>query len=143
GLKPVFIDVTPRTFQMDVAPLKNKITEMTVAIVPVHLYGQCSDMEYIMDFAKENGLKVIEDTAQAIGAVYTYSNGLKAKAGTMGDIGTTSFFPSKNLGCFGDGGAMLTHNDTLAKKLNTIANHGQSKKYYHESIGVNSRLDSL
>lgn len=143
GLKPVFIDVTPTTFQMDTSQLKEKITPKTVAIVPVHLYGQCSDMEYILSFARENGLKVIEDTAQAIGATYSFSDGSSAKAGTMGDIGTTSFFPSKNLGCFGDGGALFTQDEVLAERLYQIANHGQSKKYYHRRVGVNSRLDTL
>lgn len=143
GLRPVFIDVTPDTFEMDVSQLSSKISSKTVGIVPVHLYGQCSNMEYILRFAKEHKLKVIEDTAQAIGADYTFSDSRKAKAGTMGDIGTTSFFPSKNLGCYGDGGAMFTNDDTLAEKLQMIANHGQKKKYYHDSIGVNSRLDTL
>lgn len=143
ALKPVFIDVTPDTFQMDISKLKEKITPKTVAIVPVHLYGQCSDMEYILSFAKEYGLKVIEDTAQAIGATYHFSDGSSAKAGTMGDIGITSFFPSKNLGCFGDGGAMFTRDESLAEKLHQIANHGQQKKYHHHRIGVNSRLDTI
>jgi dTDP-4-amino-4,6-dideoxygalactose transaminase len=143
GLKPVFIDVTPDTYELDIAQLDSRLTSKTAGIVPVHLYGQCSNMEAILDFAKAHGLKVIEDTAQAIGAAYTFGDGNLAKAGTMGDIGTTSFFPSKNLGCFGDGGAMFTHDDTLAEKIQMIANHGQKKKYYHESIGVNSRLDTL
>lgn len=143
GLKPVFIDVTADTYEMDINQLNNKLTSKTVGIVPVHLYGQCSNMEEILRFAESNGLKVIEDTAQAIGATYTFDDGTKAQAGTMGDVGTTSFFPSKNLGCFGDGGAMFTHNEGLAEKLHMIANHGQKKKYYHESIGVNSRLDTL
>src|SRR5690606_10428436 len=114
-----------------------------VGIVPVHLYGQCSNMEFILEFARKHGLKVIEDGAQAIGAVYTFSDGRKAQAGTMGDVGTTSFFPSKNLGCYGDGGAMFTNDPVLAEKLKMIASHGQKRKYYHESIGVNSRLDTL
>lgn len=143
GLKPVFIDVTPDTYDIDVSQLESKITPKTVGIVPVHLYGQCSNMESVLSFAQANGLKVIEDTAQAIGATYTFKEGTRAQAGTMGDIGTTSFFPSKNLGCFGDGGAMFTNDDSLAEKLQMIANHGQKKKYYHESIGVNSRLDTL
>ena len=143
GLKPIFIDVVADTYELDISHLENKITARTVAIVPVHLYGQCSNMELILELAQKHGLKVIEDTAQAIGAHYTFSDGRKAQAGTMGDIGTTSFFPSKNLGCFGDGGAVFTNNEDLAKKLQMIANHGQAKKYHHESIGVNSRLDTL
>lgn len=142
-LKPVFIDVTPDTFQLDTNQLESLITNKTTAIVPVHLYGQCSDMEKILDVAGKHNLAVIEDAAQAIGADYTFSNGKTSKAGTMGDIGTTSFFPSKNLGCYGDGGAMFTNDDGLAEKLRMIANHGQSRKYYHDSIGVNSRLDTL
>ncbi|MBS9525686.1 DegT/DnrJ/EryC1/StrS family aminotransferase [Litoribacter alkaliphilus] len=143
GLKPVFIDVTPDTFELRVDQLESSLTSKTVGIVPVHLYGQCSNMEAILEFASKHGLKVIEDTAQAIGADYTFSDGRVAKAGTMGDVGTTSFFPSKNLGCFGDGGAMFTNDDELAGRLQMIANHGQKKKYYHDSIGVNSRLDTL
>lgn len=143
GLKPVFIDVTPFTFQMDVSQLKDRLTKKTVAIVPVHLYGQCSNMEFILQFAAEHGLKVIEDTAQALGAAYSFSDGTTANAGTMGDIGTTSFFPSKNLGCYGDGGALFTHDEALAQKLHKIANHGQQKKYHHGLVGVNSRLDTL
>ncbi|MFL0682083.1 MAG: DegT/DnrJ/EryC1/StrS family aminotransferase [Algoriphagus aquaeductus] len=143
GLKPTFVDVLPDTYELDPAGLEKALGPKVVGIVPVHLYGQCSNMEYILEFAKKHGLKVIEDTAQAIGAVYTFSDGKKAQAGTMGDVGTTSFFPSKNLGCFGDGGAMFTNNSELAEKLRMIANHGQKKKYYHDSIGVNSRLDTL
>lgn len=143
GLKPVFIDVMSDTYELDYTQLESKLSERTVGIVPVHLYGQCSHMEYILEFAKKFNLKVIEDTAQAIGAVYTFSNGKLAQAGTMGDIGTTSFFPSKNLGCYGDGGAIFTNDSFLAEKLQMIANHGQKKKYYHDSIGVNSRLDTL
>lgn len=143
GLKPIFIDVTPDTFELDINQLESKITNQTVGIVTVHLYGQCSNMEAILSIAELYKLKVIEDTAQAIGAVYTFSNGRKAQAGTMGDIGTTSFFPSKNLGCYGDGGAIFTNDAGLAEKIQMIANHGQKKKYYHDSIGVNSRLDTL
>lgn len=143
GLKPVFIDVTPDTFEMDVEQLHLKVTAKTVGIVPVHLYGQCSNMEKILFFAENHNLKVVEDSAQAIGAKYTFQDGRMSQAGTMGDIGTTSFFPSKNLGCFGDGGAMFTQDDELAEKLQMIANHGQKRKYYHESIGVNSRLDTI
>lgn len=142
-LVPVFIDVTPDTFQLDTTQLEALITEKTVAIVPVHLYGQCTDMETINQIAQKHKLAVIEDTAQAIGAEFSFSNGTKSKAGTIGTIGTTSFFPSKNLGCFGDGGAIFTNDDQLAHKLQMIANHGQSRKYYHDSIGVNSRLDTL
>ncbi len=142
-LKPVFIDVDPDTFQMRTDLLEDLITDRTVAVVPVHLYGQCSDMEEILKITSKFDVAVIEDTAQAIGAEFTFSDGSVHKAGTMGTIGTTSFFPSKNLGCFGDGGAMYTNDDDLAKKLQMIANHGQSRKYYHDSIGVNSRLDTL
>lgn len=143
GLKPVFIDVVADTYDLDIAQLENKITPKTVGIVPVHLYGQCSNMEAILEFASKHNLKVIEDTAQAIGAIYKFSNGRSVQAGTMGDIGTTSFFPSKNLGCFGDGGAIFTQDELLAEKIRMIANHGQRKKYYHETIGVNSRLDTI
>lgn len=143
GLKPVFVDVTKDAYDIDVSQLDSIVTTKTVGIVPVHLYGQCSNMEAILSFARTHGLKVIEDTAQALGATYSFSDGSQCQAGTMGDIGTTSFFPSKNLGCFGDGGAMFTQDDVLAEKLQMIANHGQKKKYYHESIGVNSRLDTL
>jgi UDP-2-acetamido-2-deoxy-ribo-hexuluronate aminotransferase len=142
-LTPIFVEVNPDTFNMDVVALKNAITSKTKAIVPVHLYGQCADMEKIIAIAKEHHIPIVEDTAQAIGAVYTFSNGTQKKAGTIGEIGCTSFFPSKNLGCYGDGGALFTNNDDLAEKIRMIANHGQSKKYYHDSIGVNSRLDSI
>lgn len=142
-LTPVLVDVDPRTFNLDPALVEKAITPKTRAIVPVHLFGQCADMERIMDIAKRHNLKVIEDTAQAIGSTYTFGNGKKAKAGTMGDIGATSFFPSKNLGCYGDGGAIFTNNDDLASKMRMIANHGQTVRYYHDSIGVNSRLDSI
>jgi UDP-2-acetamido-2-deoxy-ribo-hexuluronate aminotransferase len=143
GLKPKFVDVLPDTYELDPKALEESMGPRVVGIVPVHLYGQCSNMEFILDFARKNDLKVIEDTAQAIGAVYTFSDGRKAQAGTMGDVGTTSFFPSKNLGCYGDGGAMFTNDPDLAETLRMIANHGQKKKYYHDSIGVNSRLDTL
>jgi UDP-2-acetamido-2-deoxy-ribo-hexuluronate aminotransferase len=142
-LKPVLVDVDPETFGLNPKAVEAAITNRTVAIVPVHLFGQCADMEAIMDIAKRHNLKVIEDVAQAIGADYTFSNGDKHKAGTMGDIGSTSFFPSKNLGCYGDGGALYTNDDELAKKIRMIANHGQSVQYYHDEIGVNSRLDSI
>lgn len=143
GLKPVFVEVYPDTFNIDIEDLESKITDRTVAIVPVHLYGQCSDMERLMTVAKKHNLKVFEDTAQAIGADYKYSDGNTVKAGTIGDAGATSFFPSKNLGAYGDGGAIMTNDDELAAKLRMIVNHGQSERYYHDSIGVNSRLDSI
>jgi dTDP-4-amino-4,6-dideoxygalactose transaminase len=143
GLKPVLVDVVPNTFEIDTAAIERAITSKTKAIVPVHLFGQCADMEAIMALAKKNNLFVIEDTAQAIGAEYIFSDGTKKKAGTIGTIGCTSFFPSKNLGCYGDGGALFTNDDTLAAKIRIIANHGQSAQYIHDSIGVNSRLDSI
>lgn len=143
GLTPVLVDVYPDTFDINVEALEKAITPNTKAIVPVHLFGQCADMERIMKVAKKHNLFVIEDTAQAIGATYTFSDGRTAKAGTIGDIGCTSFFPSKNLGCFGDGGAMYTNNADYAAKMQMISNHGQGAQYYHDSIGVNSRLDSI
>lgn len=143
GLTPVLVDVYPDTFDINVEAIEKAITPKTKAIVPVHLFGQCADMERILKLAKQHNLYVIEDTAQAIGAEYTFSDGTVKKAGTMGDIGCTSFFPSKNLGCYGDGGAMYTNNEELAKKMRMIANHGQSVQYVHDSIGVNSRLDSI
>ena len=143
GLIPVFIDVDEYTFNMNTDQLEAKITNKTVGIVTVHLYGQCANMEEILKISKANGLRVIEDTAQAIGSMYTFSDGSKKQAGTMGDIGTTSFFPSKNLGCYGDGGAIFTNDASLAQKIKMIANHGQNVKYFHDSIGVNSRLDTL
>ncbi len=143
NLKVIFIDVLTGTFELDIAQLKSKLSSKTVAIVPVHLYGQCSNMEAIIEFAKTHNLKIIEDTAQAIGADYTFKNGEVKKAGTIGDIGTTSFFPSKNLGCYGDGGAIFTNDDNLAKKMAMIANHGQAQKYVHDCIGINSRLDTI
>jgi dTDP-4-amino-4,6-dideoxygalactose transaminase len=143
GLKPVFVEVDPKTFCIDPTALAAALTTKTKAIVPVHLYGQSADMELIMSFAKANELFVIEDNAQAIGSEYIFSSGKKQKTGTIGDIGCTSFFPSKNLGCFGDGGAICTNNDELALKLKMIANHGQSKKYHHDVVGCNSRLDNL
>ncbi|MEZ4720642.1 MAG: DegT/DnrJ/EryC1/StrS family aminotransferase [Flavobacteriales bacterium] len=142
GLKPVFVEVDTDTFTMDVDDARSKITSKTKAVVPVHLYGQCANMDAVMDMAGEHGIKVIEDTAQALGSKYFSRDGEKP-AGGIGDIGTTSFFPSKNLGCFGDGGAILTNDDGLAAKIRMIANHGQSKRYYHDSIGVNSRLDNM
>lgn len=143
GLVPVFADVHPDLFTLDAGALNNLISKKTKAIVPVHLYGQCADMEPILDIAREHDLFVIEDAAQALGAVYTFSNGKRMQAGTMGHFGTTSFFPSKNLGCYGDGGAIFTSDHALAEKANMICNHGQRKKYYHEIIGINSRLDTI
>lgn len=142
-LTPVLIDVDHETFNMDIDALKRAITPKTKAIVPVHLFGQCANMEAILDIADEHNLYVIEDTAQAIGADYTFSDGITKKAGTIGDVGTTSFFPSKNLGCYGDGGAIFTNDDNLAYVLRGIVNHGMYKRYYHDVIGVNSRLDSI
>ncbi|MCH6233079.1 DegT/DnrJ/EryC1/StrS family aminotransferase [Cognataquiflexum rubidum] len=143
GLKPVFVDVDPDTFQIDMAKIAPMISDRTVAIVPVHLFGQCSDMESILEIAKQHGLKVIEDAAQSIGSVYRFGDGTVAQSGTMGDIGVTSFFPSKNLGCFGDGGALFTNDHDLAEKMRMISTHGQKKKYHHHTIGVNSRLDTI
>lgn len=142
-LQPVFVDVDPKTFCIDPAKLKKAITPRTKVIVPVHLYGQCANMEAIMSIAHDHSVSVIEDAAQAIGADYFFLNGSVKKAGTIGTIGCTSFFPSKNLGCYGDGGAMFTNDDELALKLKMIANHGQQKRYYHELVGCNSRLDAL
>jgi len=143
GLTLVMTDVDPNTFNITADIIRPHITNKTKVIVPVHLYGQSCDMEEIMNLADEFGLYVVEDNAQAIGAKYTFSNGTVKSAGTIGHIGTTSFFPSKNLGCYGDGGAMFTNDDKIAKKLKMIANHGQNKKYHHEIIGCNSRLDSI
>ena len=143
GLKPVFVDVDPITFCMDVESLKKAITPKTKLIVPVHLYGHAAPMEEIMEIAKANNLLVIEDNAQAIGCDYTFSNGVTKKTGTIGHIGATSFYPSKNLGAFGDGGALCTNDKVLADKITMIANHGQSARYYHDVVGCNSRLDSI
>jgi dTDP-4-amino-4,6-dideoxygalactose transaminase len=143
GLTPVMTDVDPDTFNITAHIIRPHITSKTKAIVPVHLYGQSSDMEGIMDLAKEFDLYVIEDNAQAIGAKYTFSDGTVKSTGTIGHVGTTSFFPSKNLGCYGDGGAMITNDDEIAKNLKMIANHGQEVKYYHKVTGCNSRLDSI
>lgn len=142
-LQPVFVEVDPKTFNIDPRAIENAITPKTKAIVPVHLYGQSADMEAIMEIARVHNLFVIEDNAQAIGGDYSFSNGITKKTGTIGTVGTTSFFPSKNLGGYGDGGAMFTNDDELAVKLRMIANHGQSKRYYHDVVGCNSRLDSL
>jgi UDP-2-acetamido-2-deoxy-ribo-hexuluronate aminotransferase len=143
GLTPVLVDVLSDTFDIDINAVEKAITPKTKAIVPVHLFGQCADMESLMNIAKKHKLFVIEDTAQAIGAEYTFSDGSKHQAGTIGTVGCTSFFPSKNLGCYGDGGAIYTNDDKLAASIRMIANHGQSVQYYHDSIGVNSRLDSI
>ena len=142
-LKPVLVDVLPGTFTIDPKAIEAAITSKTKAIVPVHLFGQCADMETINAIAKKHNLFVIEDIAQAIGSDYTLKNGTVQKAGTLSIIGCTSFFPSKNLGCYGDGGALFTNDDALGKKIKMIANHGQSVQYYHDEIGVNSRLDSI
>lgn len=142
-LTPIFLEVDAKTFCMDVEALRKAITPKTKAIVPVHLYGQAANMEAILQIAKEHNLYVIEDNAQAIGCNYTFSDGTVKKTGTMGTVGCTSFFPSKNLGCYGDGGAMCTDDDALAHKLRMIANHGQQKRYYHEMVGCNSRLDTI
>ena len=142
-LKPVFVDVDADTFTMNIDALKKAITPNTKAIIPVHLYGQAANMEPVLAIAKEHNIPVIEDNAQAIGGSYTFADGTKKKTGTMGLMGTTSFFPSKNLGCYGDGGAMFTNDDALAEKLKMIANHGQKVRYYHEMVGCNSRLDSI
>lgn len=142
-LKPVFVDVDPITFCLNPEEVRKAITPRTKAIVPVHLYGQAADMQSVMAIAKEFGLYVIEDNAQAIGATIDMgSEGIK-KTGTIGHIGCTSFFPSKNLGCFGDGGALMTNDGELARKIKMIANHGQSKRYYHDVVGCNSRLDTI
>jgi dTDP-4-amino-4,6-dideoxygalactose transaminase len=143
GLTPVLVDVYPDTFTIDVEAIEKAITPKTKAIVPVHLYGQCAEMEKIMALAKKHNLYVIEDVAQAIGADYIFTDGTRKKAGTIGTIGCTSFFPSKNLGCYGDGGAMYTNDDELAKKMPMIAHHGQSVQYVHDVLGVNSRLDTI
>ena len=143
GLTPVMVDVDPKTFNVTVENIKKAISPKTKAIIPVHLFGQSCDMEPIMKLAKEYGLYVIEDNAQAIGSVYTFSDGTKKHTGTIGNIGCTSFFPSKNLGCYGDGGAIFTDDDDLAEKLRMIANHGQKVKYHHSVIGCNSRLDTI
>ena len=143
GLKPVFAEVLPGTFNIDPEDVKRKITPRTKAIVPVHLFGQTADMAPILDIAKQHGLFVIEDNCQAVGSTYTLPDGTKAKAGTLGQVGTTSFFPSKNLGCYGDGGAIFTNDDALAKRIRQVCNHGSEVRYYHDVVGVNSRLDSI
>jgi dTDP-4-amino-4,6-dideoxygalactose transaminase len=143
GLTPVVVDVDFDTFNINLDSLRKAITPKTKAIVPVHLFGQNADMEEILKIAKEHNLFVVEDACQSIGSVYTFSDGRKVHSGCMGEIGCTSFFPSKNLGCFGDGGAIFTNNDELAAKMRAIANHGMVVRYYHDVVGVNSRLDSI
>lgn len=143
NLTPVLVDVEENTFNIDIEALKKAITPKTKAIVPVHLFGQCANMEAVLEIAEANNLFVIEDTAQAIGSDYTFKNGSKKKAGTIGNVGTTSFFPSKNLGCYGDGGAIFTNDDDLAHIIRGMVNHGMYKRYYHDVVGVNSRLDSI
>lgn len=142
-LQPVMVDVDPLTFNVRASDIESHITARTKAIVPVHLFGQSADMDEIMALAEKHNIHVIEDNAQAIGAWYTSANGTKKRAGTIGIAGTTSFFPAKNLGCYGDGGAIFTNDDDLAKQMAQIANHGQNKRYYHAQIGVNSRLDTI
>lgn len=142
-LTPVLVDVNSDTFNIDVDAIEKAITPKTKAIVPVHLFGQCANMEAIVALAEKHNLYVIEDNAQAIGATYTYSDGKKAQAGTMGHVASTSFFPSKNLGCYGDGGAIFTNDDALAHSLRGIVNHGMYERYHHDVVGVNSRLDSI
>lgn len=142
-LKIVLVDVNPNTYCIDTDKLKKAITSKTKAIIPVHLFGQCANMEAIMKIANEHQIAVVEDVAQAIGASYTFNDGTTKKAGTIGTLGTTSFFPSKNLGCYGDGGALFTNDDTLAEIARSIVNHGMKVRYYYDRIGVNSRLDTI
>jgi len=143
GLKPVYCDLDPNTYLMNVEDAEKRITSKTRVLAPVHLFGQNAPMEAILALAQKHNLYVLEDNAQAIGSVYTFAEGKKAKSGSMGHVSTTSFFPSKNLGCYGDGGAIVTSDEALAKRCKMIANHGQSVKYHHEVIGMNSRLDTL
>lgn len=143
GLSPIFIDVDPNTFCVDVDKIREKITSSTRVILPVHLFGHSADMEAILKIADEHNLNIVEDNAQSIGGSVEFSNGQTHKNGSLGDISCTSFFPSKNLGCFGDGGSILTSNEHLAKRIKMIANHGQEKKYFHDIVGLNSRLDSV
>ncbi|MBK8712411.1 MAG: DegT/DnrJ/EryC1/StrS family aminotransferase [Niastella sp.] len=143
NIKPIFVEVDPKTFCINPAVIENAITPKTKAIIPVHLYGHAADMEPIMAIAKKHKLFVIEDNAQAIGNDYIFSDGSSQKTGTIGHIGCTSFYPSKNLGAYGDGGAMFTNDDALAEKMRMIASHGQSKRYYHDVVGCNSRLDAM
>jgi UDP-2-acetamido-2-deoxy-ribo-hexuluronate aminotransferase len=143
GLTPVLVDVDPDTFNIDIAAVERAITPKTKAIVPVHLFGQCADMDALMELARLHDLFIIEDACQAIGADYIFADGTRRKAGTIGQIGCTSFFPSKNLGCYGDGGAIFTNDDELAHQIRVVVNHGMTVRYYHDYIGVNSRLDSI
>jgi len=143
GLKPILVDMDPDTFNIDPEAIEKAITPDTKAIVPVHLFGQCAEMDRIIEIAEKHNLFIIEDACQAIGADYTFTDGSRKKAGTIGDIGCTSFFPSKNLGCYGDGGAIFTNDDKLAEDMRAIVNHGMKVRYYHDMIGVNSRLDSV
>jgi dTDP-4-amino-4,6-dideoxygalactose transaminase len=143
GLTPVVVDVNPDTFTIDIESFKRAITPKTKAVVPVHLFGQAADMEPIMNIAKEYNLFVIEDNAQALGADYRFSDGTVKKVGSIGHVGATSFFPSKNLGCYGDGGALFTNDSQLAAQIKSVANHGMTVRYYHDHVGVNSRLDTI
>ena len=143
GLKPVLVDVDRETFNIDIESVKRVITPRTKAIVPVHLFGQCADMEPLLQLAEKHGLYIVEDTAQGLGAEYRFSDGTVRKAGTIGTIGCTSFFPSKNLGCYGDGGALFTNDDQLAEQIRCLTNHGMKVRYHHDMIGVNSRLDTI
>tara|TARA_B100000965_G_scaffold145454_1_gene121254 strand:+ start:1020 stop:2156 length:1137 start_codon:yes stop_codon:yes gene_type:complete len=143
GLKPILVDIDPKTFNIDPNKAKEALTKKTKAIIPVHLFGQISDMDEILKIAKENKLFIIEDNAQSLGSSYTFLNGKQKKAGSIGDIGTTSFFPSKNLGAYGDGGAIFTDDNEIADRIRAISNHGMYKRYYHDLLGVNSRLDTL
>ena len=143
GLRPVFVDVRPDTFNLDPEELDKAISDRTRAIIPVHLFGQCAAMEMIMEKARAYGLYVIEDNAQALGADYLFADGSRHKAGTMGHVGCTSFFPSKNLGAFGDGGAIFTNDESLGRRMASLVNHGMQVRYYYDHVGVNSRLDTL
>lgn len=143
GLTPIVVDVDADTFCMSIESVKKAITPRTKAIVPVHLFGQNANMEELLQFSQKHNLYVVEDACQSIGSEYTFSDGRKIKSGCMGNIGCTSFFPSKNLGCYGDGGAIFTNDDTLAQEIQCIANHGMTERYHHDKIGVNSRLDSI
>ena len=143
GATPVFVDVCEDSFNMDVLSLEKAVTPKTKAIIPIHLYGQCADMDPILKIAKRQHIKVIEDACQAVGAEYVFSDGTVKQAGTMGDVGCLSFFPSKNLGCYGDGGAMMTQDETMAEQLRSICRHGSKEKYHHQRVGFNSRLDTL
>ena len=142
-LKPILVDVDPNTFNIRPELVNSHIDHNTKVIIPVHLYGQCADMESLNEIARENNLFIIEDACQALGTEYIFKNGMAAKAGTIGDIACNSFFPTKNLGAFGDGGALFTNNDDLARQMRSIANHGMSKRYYYQQVGMNSRLDAI